>query len=205
MVFFVSLKLFAAPPIPTGVVSEEVLSALMGEVETEVEGAFCLQNDERTKRKTREFGYSFFKLEAGDHSFREIPACLMQLGNEVCRALGRAPEPFTNVILSVYGEGYHLEPHVDIDQAQCGASRYYFDECVYGVVLEADETGHLYFIKDDKHYIPPLDLEKIYEVDESKGAVYCLEGPYRHFPFHHGVTDVAKKRISVTFRKVVFI
>lgn len=170
----------------------------------EVEQEFALQNDARTRRGTREFGYSYFGLENKDYTLRPIPVFLQELGGIVCQKLGYVSEPFTNVILSVYEKGYYLEPHEDVNDSMPMLKGYFFDENVFGIIIEPDETGHLYFVKDEANRIPRLNLDPVYTLDEKIGTVYCLRGPFRKFPFSHGVTKVSKRRISITFRKVIF-
>ncbi len=180
-------------------VFEKFYPEVLNEIEKEL---FVRQNDGRTLRDTREYGYSFHKTENSDFSFTPIPSYLQMLGNAVCEALGHPPQEFTNVIVSLYPRGFHLEPHFDrnaIDPRRgC-----YFDEKVYGLVIEPDATGHLYFVRDDQNYIPPLDLEPILSIDEKAGTVYCLEGESRYLPYFHAISNVSNRRISVTFRNVI--
>jgi hypothetical protein len=190
-------------PFPQGQISSEILSQFYPEIIEEVEKEFSRQDTTRTHRDTREYGYSYFKMEEGDFSYTPPPAFLSLLGNEVCKALGHPPEEFTNIILSLYEEGFHLEPHIDT-HAGSNTSGYYYDENVYGIIIEADPTGHLYFVRDDVNPRPPLDLVPIYNLEETTGSIFCLQGDLRMPPYFHGVSRVSKRRVSITFRKVIF-
>lgn len=195
----------SSSPIPIGRLAKERLSSFLPAITEELRKESILQDDGRTKRGTIEYGYSFFALESCDRSFRSIPSFFQDLGEIVCKELGHFAPQFTNVILSVYNEGFHLEPHEDVNDQMEEKRCYYFGNQVYGIVIEADSIGHLYFVKDEVNRIPPLDLPKIFEVKEEDGTVYCLTGDYRKFPYFHGVSKVGNKRISVTFRTVEFV
>ena len=95
-----------------------------------------------------------------------------------------------------------MEPHIDRHQSM--GKDYFFEDKVYGIIIEPDETGHLYFIKDETNRFPPLDSDPIYSLEEKRGTVFCLQGPYRKAPYFHGVSEVSKRRISITFRTVDF-
>ncbi|MBS0648133.1 MAG: hypothetical protein JSS10_02775 [Verrucomicrobia bacterium] len=181
-----------------------ILSQFMADIAEELEQNFDHQNDPRTRRDTREYGYSFFKMLNGDFSYSQPPQFLQKLGTYICRSLGHDPVDFTNIILSCYEEGFHLEPHVDVNEKDLyGKAPFYFSERVYGIIIEPDPTGHLYFVKWDHGLIPPLDLSPIYSLEESTGLVFCLEGDLRRSPYFHAVSPVSNKRISITFRTVV--
>ena len=171
--------------------------------ESLVENALSYQDTTRTQRKTREYGYSFFQLEQGGREYTAIPEYLQGLGNAVCQALGKSPRPFSNVIVSLYESGFHLEPHVDVDVNQ--DYHFYFHEDVFGVILESDASGHLYITRhDDLDSLPPPG-NPVWELVEAPGVAFCLEGNLRHHPYFHGVTPVTHRRISVTFREVGFL
>ena len=53
-------------------------------------------------------------------------------------------------------------------------------------------------------WLPPLDAQHIYALDEKPGMVFCLQGQLRRAPYYHGVSRVANRRISLTFRVVRF-
>jgi hypothetical protein len=142
-------------------------------------------------------------MENGDFSYSPPPEFFNELGHILCQSLGHAPQEFTNIILSSYEGGFHLEPHIDINSSDHPNKDYYFDENVYGIIIEADATGHLYIALDEENMIPPLDLPHVYAVDERPGTVFCLQGRYRKAPYFHGVTKVSKRRISITFRRVI--
>eukprot|EP00009_Paramoeba_aestuarina_P012315 CAMPEP_0201527300 /NCGR_PEP_ID=MMETSP0161_2-20130828/34690_1 /ASSEMBLY_ACC=CAM_ASM_000251 /TAXON_ID=180227 /ORGANISM="Neoparamoeba aestuarina, Strain SoJaBio B1-5/56/2" /LENGTH=199 /DNA_ID=CAMNT_0047928061 /DNA_START=287 /DNA_END=886 /DNA_ORIENTATION=- len=160
----------------------------------DVEG-FVLQDDGLTRRGTREYGYSFFGMEQGEFAFKEPPAYVQELGDLVCERMGKEKRRFTNIILSNYHEGFYLQPHADMDEEQSEQQnlRFFFAEEVFGVIIQPDNTGHLYFEKDG---------EKVVELEEKEGLLFALEGTLRHLPYNHAVTSVEKRRISVTFREV---
>jgi len=189
-------------PFPQGQISSEVLSQFYPMIMEEIEKEFSHQNTSHTHRDTREYGYSYFKMEEGDFSYLPPPEFLSMLGKEVCQALGHPTEEFTNIILSLYEEGFHLRPHVDTHVA-ANTKGYYYDENVYGIIIEADPTGHLYFVRDEVNPMPPLDLAPIYNLEETTGSIFCLKGDFRMPPYFHGVSGVSKRRISITFRKVI--
>ncbi len=94
----------------------------------EVSKEFRHQDDGRTRRDTREYGFSFFKMLEGGDSYDPPPLFLQELGRDICRVLGHEPpSEFNNIILSYYEKGFYLEPHVDSDL--------YFSERVYGIII----------------------------------------------------------------------
>lgn len=194
----------ATTPIPIGRLNLKVFDQYLPDIMSEVHREFILQDDERTRRNTREYGYSFFQLEGKDRTYGDPPPFLQALGREICQAFGHPPQVFTNVILSLYGAGFHLEPHIDTNSKDPHDKGYYFEENVYGLIVKADTTGHLYFVCDDVNLRPALDLEPIYSLVEQPGTIFCLQGDYRRAPFFHAVSQVSEQRISLTFRRVVF-
>ncbi len=191
-------------PIPLSILKQDLLESYMPAILAEVDKELSEQNDHRTHRCTREYGFSFFKMEKNDFYFDPPPHFLQNLGAEVAKACGDEPVYFTNIILSVYDADFNLEPHADVSEKnRYGDAAFYFGEKVYGLVVEADPTGHLYFVKWEDGIKPPLNLEKIYEVEEKPGSAFCLTGEYRTSPYFHGVSKVSKRRISLTFRTVI--
>lgn len=191
-------------PFPQGLLNPEIVDYFYPKIMKETENEFAHQNSRRTNRNTREYGYSYFKMEKGDFSYTPPPEFLKALGIEICLALGHPPREFTNIILSIYEEGFHLSPHIDTNSSDPHHKGYYFDENVYGIIIENDPTGHLYFIHDDVNSIPSLDSIPIYSLEEKPGTIFCLQESYRKAPYFHGVSKVSKQRISITFREVVF-
>ena len=197
-----TLKASQAEGISTGKIHPEVLNHFYPLVLKELQSNLSLQSDKRTRRKTNEYGYSFFKMTQGDLTYTPPPAFLIDLGNKVCKALDLPPQNFSNFIVSLYEPGLHLEPHVDIDLSQSEYG-FYFSEQVFGIIMEPDSTGHLQFIYyDGKDAPPPLNLKPLLVLEEEAGTVYLLQGKYRHAPYFHGVSKVSNHRISVTFRTV---
>lgn len=191
-----------ATPFAEGRLDPEILDQFIPLILDEIDKEFAHQNDGRTCRDTREYGYSFFKMENDDFTYTSPPKFYQELGSYICQALGHQPVEFTNIILSRYEEGFHLEPHIDIHSSETYGYNFYFDENVYGIVIEADPTGHLYFINNDTDTIPSLNQEPVYSLKEFPGTIFLLQGPYRKFPYFHGVTNVSNRRITITFRTV---
>jgi hypothetical protein len=201
---FLFFDLHASAPFPISTLDKHILNVYLPDIFLEVEKTFVLQDDGRTRRNTREYGFSFFKLEQDDYTYIPPPDFLQELGAHICSAFGHPPQPFTNIIVSLYEEGFHLEPHIDTHAAMPNRRAYFFTDRVYGIIIEADASGHLFFVKDEEHAIPPLNLEPVYELEEEKGMIFCLEGVLRTAPFFHGVTPVTNRRLSITFRSVIF-
>ena len=191
-------------PFPKSQISLDALEPYMDEVHAEIKKEFSYQHDERTHRDTREYGYSFFKMKNGDFNLTPIPGFLQDIGSLVCQSLGHSKQIFTNIILSLYKEGFHLEPHVDSHATHRYSEKFYFEENVYGIIIEPDEDGHLYFVLDGENFSPRSGLDSFYELEEKVGSTFCLQGKFRIKPYFHGVSKVKKRRISITFRTVIF-
>lgn len=190
-------------PIPHATVVESLWQPYYSQILAELENDLLHENRSRTVRNTLQYGYSFMKLEKGDFSYTPIPPFLQELGDRISEALGYPQEEFDNVIISIYDEGYHLEPHVDTSPINHPRRLYYFGERILGIVIEADPTGHLYFVEHEGRGIPPVDRPVVYEMEEVPGTIFSLEGDYRHAPYYHGVSPVSSRRISITFRTVI--
>ncbi len=191
-----------ANPFPMGTLDPQILAEFEPLIMAEIAKEFSHQDNARTRRNTREYGFSFFKMLNSDFGYSSPPEFFQTLGAHICKALGHEPVEFTNIILSVYEKDFHLEPHVDVNQKDLyGDVPFYFGERVYGIVIEPDPTGHLYFAKwEGEGLTPPLDIEPIYSIDEQAGSIFCLEGDFRQTPFFHAVSPVSNKRITITFR-----
>ncbi len=191
-------------PFPLGTLDPQILDEFMPLIMAEIAKEFSHQSDPRTRRNTRQYGLNFFKMLNGDFSYTPPPEFYQQLGAHICKAFGHAPIKFTNIILSVYEKDFYLEPHVDVNAKDLyGNAPFYFSERVYGIVIEPDPTGHLYFAKwEGKGLVPPLDVEPVYSLKERAGTIFCLEGELRQTPYFHAVSPVSNHRISITFRTV---
>ena len=198
------LQLFAADHLPMGSLDQTTLETFYPKIQEELSKELTRQSDGRTNRLTREYGYSFFKMEQGDRSYDPPPEFLEELGRKVCEQLGHPPQHFTNYIISLYETGFYLEPHVDINSDDPHEAGFYFSDNVYGLVLEADDSGHLYFIRHEDEGAPPLNGLPVCSLDEKAGMVFCLQGELRRTPYYHAVSRVAKRRVTVTFRAVHF-
>jgi hypothetical protein len=170
------------------------------------------QTGPQTHRFMFEFGYKYADLIAGKRSFTLIPQPLKYFLTVVLCELKKVThlqsvnaEDFTNCILSVYGPGDALEPHIDVaPQTYSQKYNFYFGEGVIGVVLQPDESGKFYLIeaidgqKPDALSVPKKELK------EKLGTVFLLQGKERFYPYYHGVSRVQNQRISLTFRTVHF-
>lgn len=191
-------------PFPIGTLDPQILDEFIPLIMEEVAGDFSHQNDTRTHRDTRQYGFNFFKMLSGDFSYEPPPQFYQKLAAHICEALGHEPIEFTNIILSLYEKDFHLEPHVDVNIKNLyGNAPFYFGERVYGIIIEPDLTGHLYFAKwEEDGLVPPIDIEPTYTLIEQKGTIFCLEGDFRQTPYFHAVSSVSNHRISITFRTV---
>ena len=203
--------------LPTALIDSQYIEKTIELLERYLhqEGEFHFQNTKNTKRETYTFGYSFFRMVEGDKTFVDIPPYLKNLCQKAIDALGESyhlglVSDYQNVIISIYQQGYFLEPHVDVDfsyqVAEGSPTDFYFGENVIGIVLEADAEGHFYLVKVDssEDRLSPTLLKPV-ELKEQSGLAYLLTGEQRREPFFHGVTQVQKRRISVTFRTVHFL
>jgi hypothetical protein len=184
--------------------NSELLSEYLEQIHDELGKGASYQNDNRTHRATREYGYSFFKMERGDFTYVPPPQFLQELGAHICRAFGDEVVAFTNIIISEYDTGFHLEPHVDVGfKNRYENCSFYFGDKIYGIVVEADSTGSLYFVRWDEDLHPPLELEPLYSLSEKDGMIFCFQDEIRSAPYFHGVSPVSNHRLSITFRTVI--
>jgi hypothetical protein len=191
--------------LPMGQLSPQVLQEFQPKIRELLDKAdIHLQDDTRTKRKTLEYGYRFHNMVEKDFSYKIPPQLLIDLGDAVCDALHEPPESFSNYIVSLYEPGFQLEPHADADLSNLQEYGFYFDEKIFGVIIEPDPSGSLYLAHyDGNDFPPPLDLNPRYPLPEKPGTVFVLKGEYRHKPYYHGVSGISKSRITVTFRKAI--
>ena len=163
-------------------------------------------------RRTLNYGWNFLALEKGERTFIEIPREIELLRRDVFEALApqiagaKSVEAYDNVIVSIYDKGEAIIPHIDRDGKHESAHGldYNFGETILGVVLEADESGRLRFIRHDAEGKPPLSARAELELDERKGLAFLFQNEFRHFPYFHAVSPVSSRRISVTFRSTHF-
>jgi hypothetical protein len=85
-----------------------------------------------------------------------IPSCLQELCKQAVVAFNQefalpSSTDFTNVIVSIYKEGYQLEPHADVGRLNMSTGgnpvNYCFGENVIGVILEADIQGKFFIVE----------------------------------------------------------
>lgn len=166
-----------------------------------------VQSTAHTSRLTLNFGYSYDLLKKGDRRFVDLPAAFKAARDAAYRQLSaempdiNAAEDFNNCILSVYGAGDKLEPHVDAVHRE-GRS-FYFGDTVLGVVLIADRSGRFFLQKDDLKR-PEYNSREAFHLTEQAGSCFILNGENRKAPIYHGVSEVSEKRVSLTFRTVEF-
>ena len=192
------------PLLPTAMLTSEQTALYLNRIKDDVgNGSFegLYQKIENTHRWTYNFGYSYFQMRDGDYAYTPIPQYMTDLCRACLDALGLDPATapdYDNVILSLYGPGDRLEPHVDVDFSRPMTDgrpvNFYFGEDVIGLVLEVDPEGR-FFLADS-------NLTILEELDEKPGMAFLLTGPMRREPYHHGVSPIQKSRISVTFRTV---
>lgn len=194
--------------VPTAQLDKSFVDNIVKQLNAQLAASGLLreQSDDYTVRDTLAFGYDYFALLEGDQAFTPIPAYLEKLCHACIEALGPgyqlgAAQDYSNVIVSIYREGYRLQPHVDVDPSE--NMNFYFGDQVIGVVLECDQAGRFYLVQGESEADtagkPPL-----WTLAETPGMVFLLEGMARRKPYFHGVTRVNKLRISVTFRTVIF-
>lgn len=199
--------------IPLSKINSESVDTVMKYLQKDNNKKIAFQKTSKTMRKTYSLGYDYFALSDGIDTFTPIPDYLKMLCQECIHSfskeyqLGKA-EDYLNVIVSFYEPGYRLEPHVDVDFSDRITDgkhvNFYFGENVLGIILQADPTGKLYFLKSDEESL--LDnQEKFLELNEFSGMTYLLNQHLRRKPFYHGVSQVTEHRLSVTFRTVKFL
>lgn len=188
--------------LPVAKIAPSTLSQFQSEINKQLDySATQFWNSVGTKRKTIEYGYGFQRMVEGDFSYKNPPQFLEDLGNAVCDSLNEPRESFTNFIISLYEPGFQIEPHYDTDENHLKDYGFYFEEKVFGVVIQPDPTGSLYLAYYEGDSTPPIDIKPRFPVNEQEGTSYVLKGKYRYKPFYHGVSEVSHQRISVTFRK----
>ena len=182
------------------------------------------QHNEFTKRTTIEMGYAYKDLlEGNNNNYTEIPQEIRDIYNKTRQALvannpdlqNHLPTKFNNCIISHYGPGEQLVPHIDsdIDKARRITRKtrgqlqesFYFTESVIGLVTAADSKGSLYLQQQDPKYSTSHIQSHAHPLPEQDGTIYVLSGKARHFPWQHGVSTIENERYSITFRTAKFL
>jgi len=179
----------------------------------------------RNTRLTINYGWNSFRSDDEKRHYIKPPEWLVKLGNRVKgKFADKVPEDakIDNYIISIYGKGDGLKPHFDFaknnepfeKQYPCNQSRggFYYEDCIFGLIVKADKkggktadkSGKLYWMYDNSGEHPKDDATKLFECEESPGMVYFFNGEIRNFPFFHGVSPVGEERISITFRSTGF-
>lgn len=197
-------------PIPTTIVKSELTNLAKDFINTKLQYyEYVQQTTPNTNRLTYNFGYSYFKLQVGDQSFVDIPECFINLLQQALNQLNDIAvirnldaTTYKNCIVSIYGKNDKLEPHIDVVDSP--KRNFYFGDDVIGIVIEPDSEGKFYILKSESSQSPIYNSNTAMHVDEQAGSAFLLGGINRKFPYYHGVSPVAKKRVSITFRTVCF-
>lgn len=168
------------------------------------------QNEQDTSRQTIEYGYSYHAMVKDPQAEpTDIPVILQSLYWSAIAALQESSDEnlnlskdFNNCIISIFGPGDKLRPHVDVDETRTHTSKgdpvhFYYDKDVVGIIIQADSTGQLYLV--DQREEGEENPDAIY-LPEEDGFVYLMTGESRFVPYAHGVSEVTDQRISITFR-----
>lgn len=169
-------------------------------------------DEKQPARCTINYGWNFVALESGEKQFIDLPeeiASIRSAVHDVLRpqlATPSAPEDFDNVIVTIYGQGEAIVPHIDRDgRHESGKNvAYHFGETILGVILQADSTGRLKFIRHHGEGKPLLEAAPYMELNEKSGLAFLFQGKLRHFPYFHAVSTVTNLRMSITFRTTHF-
>lgn len=175
-------------------------------------GAAAFYNSEKSERKTAEYGYSFRSMRDGNgfSLANPIPELLSGLYLSARDSLlshdSEIPYSFDTCLVNLYGPGVDLFPHVDKDEHQAANEKrpFYFGSKVIGVILIADTTGKLYVQNIDEKFPKTYNPSSAIHLNEVNGTSYLLSGLLRYRPWHHGVSRVAIRRLSVTFRTLYY-
>lgn len=158
-------------------------------------------------RETLEYGKAFTELEEGEGEVKDValPEVIEKLRTRLFvlfqdkLGLEKATD-LDNTIVTIYNKGDGIKPHIDRTKqpAPDGKKRkYYFGECILGYIVRPDTAASLYFIK-------PGDEPSPYNLEEKAGRAFLFRGLFRT-SWMHGIPPVQDKRISITFRQVLWI
>lgn len=153
-------------------------------------------------RETIDFGKVFPALEEGIIIEVPIPSFVTEIRAKLFEIFKdhlqeTTAEEYDNCIITIYHCGDGIAPHIDrnLEWAMKSPNRkYYFGDSVIGLIIEPDLEQSLYF----EH-----PLEGRFYLKEHPGTAYLFQDALRH-EWRHGLFPVAQRRISMTFRKVVF-
>lgn len=206
------------PVLPTVLISAEEIGRVLDDLSAYFFNTKSIsrQESEHTSRTTYNFGYNYFKMQDGDYTFVEIPEFLIDLCKEIIKKFQQSlnitlPDYslFKNVIVSIYQTGDQLEPHIDVDATKPETTKkpvdFFFGDDVLGVILESDINGHFYLQESSCDLKPLYDSKRAIHLKEEEGMAFLLNGIARREPYYHGVSPVQNKRISITYRTVVFL
>eukprot|EP00756_Hemistasia_phaeocysticola_P053871 Hpha_TRINITY_DN29818_c0_g1::TRINITY_DN29818_c0_g1_i1::g.2906::m.2906/K00602/purH; phosphoribosylaminoimidazolecarboxamide formyltransferase / IMP cyclohydrolase len=170
---------------------------------------------DRPGRNTLNFGWDFVALEAGKLRWIPFPEPIAAM-RDAMHALfadqlkgnlpGKGPIDLDNMIITFYGPGDSIVPHVDRDDR--GTKPYYFSDAILGAVLHADTRGRIFwqrFERPDKSSLTMDQVNPDYELPEEAGASFLFRGTARHWPWYHGVVPVSLLRVSVTLRHTILV
>eukprot|EP01065_Artemidia_motanka_P010976 TRINITY_DN1590_c0_g1_i2.p1 TRINITY_DN1590_c0_g1~~TRINITY_DN1590_c0_g1_i2.p1 ORF type:complete len:298 (+),score=66.46 TRINITY_DN1590_c0_g1_i2:491-1384(+) len=164
----------------------------------------------RPGRSTLNFGWDFVSLERGELRWLPFPAQIAALRDAMYALFGGVfeadmprdgPEALDNMIITFYGPGDSIVPHVDRDDR--GVKPYHFSDSILGAVLKPDEDGKIFWQRHDQPDKASLTMDQIapdYTLSEVTGAAFLFQGEARHWPWYHGVIPSKNARVSVTLR-----
>ncbi len=203
--------MFDNQKIPVAQIDEEILRPAQIFLTSQFQhSASRGHHAENTSRNTLSYGYDFFRMRNNDFRPRPTPQILkdvcasaVQKLEEVISRKLPSVSAFNSCLVSLYERGGKLEPHVDTAK-DFSRSKFYFGDDIIGVVINADTSGKLYVQKQINGIRPVFDEARGWVVPEQDGCAALLTGRMRHYPYMHGVTEVAERRVSITFRTVEF-
>lgn len=156
-------------------------------------------------RETLDFGKVFHALEEGRLMERPIPPFIVEIRNQLFEVFKQqlsqndCAEDYDNCIITIYGPGDGIAPHVDrnLQWASMSCNRnYYFDDSVIGLIVEPDTMQSLFFEN------PEVGETSRFHLEEKPGTAFLFQGTLRH-QWKHGLHPITQRRISMTFRKVL--
>lgn len=156
-------------------------------------------------RETIDFGKVFHELEKNNIVERPIPLFVKEVRKQLFEIFKNqlpkndCPEDYDNCIITIYQPGYGIDAHIDqnLEWAKVKEGRhYYFGESIIGLIIEPDTLQSLFFEN------PKIGEASRFYLEEKVGTAFLFQGSLRN-EWKHGVPPVEKRRISMTFRKVL--
>ena len=162
----------------------------------------------KISRYTINYGWNYVSMEKDNYEFVELPPIIDEIRSALVTKLQphiKDPQIFDNVIVTIYEPEHYLLAHYDADDSKEPLTKrnFYFREPIIGVLLEADPSRGFSFYYHEKEGRPSLESPPVYQVAESDGATFLIEGESRHAPYFHGIPTGKNRRISITMRQTV--